>query len=100
MAWVGNEEGPVVADEDVLDLLCGLLVIILPIKGDQGLGNALSDGIDLGGVTTAVDANAHVNAIEAVSTEEEDGLVGLVLQDLRLHQFDWASVAMVFMVSF
>ena len=89
---IGDEESTVVPYEDVLDLLLGLLVDVLLIEGDEGLSDALTDGVDLGGVTTALDADAHVNASEALAAEEEDWLVRLVAEDLRLHQLDGAAV--------
>ena len=64
---IGDEEGAVVSDEDILDLLLGLLVDVLLVEGDEGLGDGLADGVDLGGVTAALDADAHVDAGEALA---------------------------------
>ena len=89
---IGDEEGAIVPDEDVLDLLLGLLIDVLLVEGDEGLGDALADGVDLGGLPTAADADAHVHAGEAVAAKEKDGLEGLVAKDLRLHQLDGAPV--------
>ncbi|ONK60122.1 uncharacterized protein A4U43_C08F14550 [Asparagus officinalis] len=47
---ISDKQGPVVADEDVLDLLLGLLVDVLLVEGDEGLGDALADGVDSGKV--------------------------------------------------
>ena len=91
-AGIGDEEGAVVPDEDVLDLLLGLLVDVLLVVSDESLGYALPDGVYLGGVTAALHADAHVHAGEAVATEEEDWLEGLEAEDLRLHQLDRAAV--------
>ena len=53
---------------DVLHLLpiaLGLLMVV----DDKGLGDALSDGVDLGRVTAATHADPHVDAGEAVAAE-------------------------------
>ena len=89
---IGDEEGAVVSDEDILDLLLGLLVDVLLVEGDEGLGDALANGVDLGGVPAALVAVTNVNASEALAAEEEDWLVRLVGEDLRLHQLDGAAV--------
>lgn len=38
-----------------------MLVDVLLVVGDQGLGDGLADGVDLRGVATAGDADADVN---------------------------------------
>jgi hypothetical protein len=38
------------------------------------ISDALTDGVDLGVVTSALDEDAHVDASETVSSKEEDGL--------------------------
>ncbi|CAL5385889.1 unnamed protein product [Camellia sinensis] len=89
---IGDEESTIVPNENVLDLLLRLLINILLVESDECFGDALADGVDLGGVATALNADAHVDAGEALAAEEEDGLVGLVAEDLRLHQLDGAAV--------
>src|SRR6478735_7614417 len=46
-AVVGNEEGSVELDESLLEEVLGVLIDKLLVVGDQGLGDGLSDGIDL-----------------------------------------------------
>ncbi|CAL9115851.1 unnamed protein product [Musa acuminata var. zebrina] len=87
-AGVGDQKGAIIADEDVLDFLLGLLVHVLLVEGNEGLGDALTDGINLGGLAAAADADADVDVHEPLPPEEEDGLEGLKAEDLRLHQFD------------
>lgn len=38
-----------------------MLVDVLLVVGDDGLGDSLADGVDLGGVTTTGDADANVD---------------------------------------
>jgi hypothetical protein len=54
-----------------------VLVDVLLVVGDEGLGNGLADGVDLRGVATTGDTDADVNAGEFVGTDDKDGLVGL-----------------------
>lgn len=89
---IGDEEGAVVSDEDVLYLLLGLFVDVLLVVGDEGLGDALADGVDLGGVASAADADPHVDSGEAVAAEEEDRLEDLEAEDLRLYQLDRTAI--------
>jgi hypothetical protein len=58
---VGNEEGAVVLDEGLLELVLGVLVDVFLVVGDDGLGDGLADGVDLGRVATARDADADVD---------------------------------------
>lgn len=74
---VGDEEGTVVLGEGLLDLVLGVLIDELLVVGDDGLGDGLTDGVDLRGLTTARDADADVDAGELVGTDDEEGLVDL-----------------------
>ncbi|EYU42682.1 hypothetical protein MIMGU_mgv11b023423mg [Erythranthe guttata] len=76
---VRHQQSPVVPDQNILDLLLRLLVDVFLVE-------------DLGGVTAALDADAHVDSGEALAAEEEDWLERLVAEDLRLDQLDWDSV--------
>lgn len=58
---VGDEECAVVLDEGLLELVLGVLVDVLLVVGDDGLGDGLTDGVDLRGVTTTGDAHADVD---------------------------------------
>ncbi len=76
-AVVGDEEGAVKGDEGLLEQVLGVLVDKLLVVGDEGLGNGLTDGVDLRGVTTAGDADANVNVGKLVEADDQDGLVDL-----------------------
>ena len=58
---ISDQQGTVELDEDVLDLLLALLVNKLLVVGDQGLGEGLSDGVDLGDVATALHTDADID---------------------------------------
>ncbi|THG03985.1 hypothetical protein TEA_025134 [Camellia sinensis var. sinensis] len=58
---------------DDMELDDAVHTAILTLKeGDECFGDALVDGIDLGGVATALDADTHVNAGEALAAKEDD----------------------------
>lgn len=78
-AVVGDEEGTVVAHESLLEHVLGVLIDELLVVGDEGLGDGLTDGVDLGGVTAAGHADADVDIGELVEAEDQERLV-----DLRL----------------
>lgn len=54
-----------------------MLIDVLLVVGDDGLGDGLTDGVDLGGVTTTGDADTDVDTSELVGTDDEEGLVDL-----------------------
>lgn len=54
-----------------------MLVDVLLVVGDEGLGDGLADGVDLGGVATTGDADADVDVGELVKANNEEGLVDL-----------------------
>jgi len=58
---VGDEQCAVVLHERLLELVLGVLVDVFLVVGDDGFGNGLTDGVDLGSVTTAGDADADVD---------------------------------------
>jgi hypothetical protein len=58
---VGDEQCAVVLDECLLELVLRVLVDVLLVVGNDGLGDGLADGVDLRGVSTAGDADADVD---------------------------------------
>ena len=78
---VGNKQGAVVLHQSLLELVLGVLVNVLLVVGDDGLGDGLADGVDLRGVTTTGNADADVDTGELVSADDQDGLVDLLSLD-------------------
>ncbi len=74
---VGDDQRSVVSDQHVSDLLLGGLINELLVVGEQTLGDGLSDGVDLRGVTTASDSDSHVDLGEVFLAQKEDGLESL-----------------------
>ena len=91
-AGVSDEESLIVLDQEFLKLALGLFVVVLLVVRDDGLGNGHADGNDLGGGTATGDAHEHVHFLEAVGTEEEDGLEGLHPEGRGLEELKGLSV--------
>jgi len=62
-----------------------VLVDELLVVGDDGLGDRLSDGVDLRGVSTTGDPDADVDLGELVEADDEEGFVDLVVLRDRAH---------------
>jgi len=58
---VGNKESAVVLDKSLLELVLCVLVDVLLVVGDNGLGDCLTDSINLRSVTTTSDANTDID---------------------------------------
>merc|ERR1719399_2103850 len=87
-----HDQAAVVRRQDVLDLLLvGLVHVLLEVR-DNRLRDGLTNRVDLRNETTATHANADVHLREALLAEEENRLVHLHLQNLRLDQVKWAAV--------
>lgn len=54
-----------------------MLVNVLLVVGDDRLGDGLTDGVDLGSVTTTGDTDADVDTGELVLADDQEGLVDL-----------------------
>lgn len=76
-AVVSDQQGAVELDEGLLQQVLGVLVDELLVVGDEGLGNGLTDGVDLGSVTTTSDADADVDVGELVEADNQERLVDL-----------------------
>lgn len=89
---VSDKKGSVIPDEDILDLLLALLVDVLLVVCNEGLGYALADGVDLGSVAPTLDTDPHIDTGETVPSQQEYRFVRLEPRDLRLHQLYRAPV--------
>lgn len=64
-----------------------MLVDVLLVVGDEGLGDGLADGVDLGSVTTTGDADADVDVGELVEADNQEGLVDLKEAGVLVYAF-------------
>lgn len=90
--WIGHEKGSVVGNESLLQLVLGVLINELLVVSHERLGDCLSDGVDLGGMSTTRYSDANVDGGELVESNDEKWLVHLESQDLWLNQAEWLSV--------
>lgn len=67
---VGDEQGAVELDEGLLEQVLGVLVDVLLVVGDEGLGDGLTDGVDLRDVATTGDTDADVDVGELVEADD------------------------------
>jgi hypothetical protein len=86
------QECTVEISEKALDLIFGVLVNKLLVVGNDGLGDSLTDGVDLGSVTTTGDANTDVDVGELLETGDQKWLVDLEAEDFRLNEVEGLSV--------
>merc|ERR1719172_539497 len=91
-AGVRHDQAAVVRGQDVLDLLLVRLVHVLLEIRDNGLRDGLTNRVDLRDETTATHTHTDVHLREALLAEEEDRLVPLHLQPLRLDEIKRAAV--------
>ncbi len=79
-------------DEHILDGFLALLINVFLIVGHKSLGEGLTDGVDLGDATAALDADSDVDLGEPVLAEEEERLLELELQGLGLNLVEGLAV--------
>jgi len=89
---VGDKEGTVERDEGLLERVLGVLIDELLVVGDKGLGDSLTDGVDLRGVATSGHSYANVHIRELIETEDEEWLVDLVSENGRLDKLERPSI--------
>ncbi len=90
-SWISNKKSSVVCGKNILDFLLGSFINELLVVSDDSLGNSLSNGIHLGGLTTTVDSDSDINISELV-LEEDNRFVNLELQDFRFKEVQWRTI--------
>merc|ERR1711878_223753 len=61
---ISDQEAPVELDKGVLDGLLALFVNVLLVEGDKGLGECLTDSVDLSNATATLDTDPDVDVGE------------------------------------
>jgi hypothetical protein len=69
-----------------------VLIDELLVVGNDGLGDGLTNGVNLGCVSTTGNSDADVDVGELVETNDQEGLVDLESQDLWLDEVERLSV--------
>lgn len=73
-------------------MVLGVLVDELLVVGDDGLGDSLTDGVHLRGVSSSSDTDTDVDTSELLKTDDQERLVDLEPQDLGLDEVQGLSV--------
>ena len=83
---IGNQQGTIIGNQQFLNLLLGGLIDILLVEGHDSLGDGLTDGVDLGSVTSSTHSNANIESSDTVSAQKQNGLIHLGTQDFWLDE--------------
>lgn len=89
---IGNKQRSVVLDEGLLQGVLAVLVDEFLVVCDDRLGDGLTDGVDLGSVSTTGNSDADIDASELVEADNQEGLVDLESQDLGLDEVEGLAV--------
>jgi hypothetical protein len=89
---VRNQECPVVGDELLLELQRVVRVEVLGVVGNDRFGNGLTDSVDLGSMSTTLDTNTDIYSAKGILASNQDGLVNLETENLRLEEVDGGAV--------
>ena len=89
---VRDQEGPVVGDELLLELHRAVRVHVLRVVRNERLRNRLAESIHLRGVSSTLHAEADVDSGERLLASNENRLVDLQPENLRLHERDGRAV--------
>ena len=69
-----------------------MLVDELLVVGDNGLGNSLTDGVDLRCVSTASNSDADIDVGKLLETDNQEGFIDLESKDFGLDEVEGLSV--------
>merc|ERR1711918_23133 len=90
--WVSHQKCAIIVHEDLLDLTLGCLINIFLVPCNESFANCLTNGIQLGSVTTTLHTDADVHLTVPVGTKEQDRLPNLKSERLWLHQLNWHTI--------
>jgi hypothetical protein len=89
---IRDQQRSVVLNQRLLQQVLGVLIDELLIVSDNGLGDGLTDGVDLRCVSTTSDPDADVDVGEFLETDNQEGFVNLESKDLRLDEIERLSI--------
>merc|ERR1719350_2213952 len=90
--WVCHDEGPVICHEDIFDLFLRCLINVFLIVCNDSFRNSLTQCIDLGGITSTLDAKPNINLGATILAEQQQGLIDLDAEDVWLQSVDGAAI--------
>ena len=89
---ISDQQRSVVLDKGLLQRVLAVLIDELLVVGNDGLRDGLTDGIDLGSVSTTSNSDTDVDVGELVEANDQEGFVDLESQDLGLDEVERLSV--------
>ena len=92
LAVLGLDAGVDLGVELLLELHRAVRVEVLGVVRNDRLSDSLADGVDLRGVSTTLDTDTDVDSTEGILARDQDRLVDLEAEDLRLEQVDGGTV--------
>ena len=69
-----------------------MLIDELLVVGDNGLGDGLTDGVDLRCVSTASNSDADIDVGKLLETDNQEGFIDLESKDFGLDEVEGLSV--------
>jgi len=69
-----------------------VLIDELLVVGDNGLGDGLTDGVDLRCVSTASNSDADIDVGKLLETDNQEGFIDLESKDFGLDEVEGLSV--------
>ena len=69
-----------------------MLIDKLLVVGDNGLGDGLTDGVDLRCVSTASNSDADIDVGKLLETDNQEGFIDLESKDFGLDEVEGLSV--------
>jgi hypothetical protein len=69
-----------------------VLIDKLLVVGDNGLGDGLTDGVDLRCVSTASNSDADIDVGKLLETDNQEGFIDLESKDFGLDEVEGLSV--------
>ena len=91
LSWIGNKQGSVVLDQDVLNGLLTLLIDMLLVVCNEGLSKSLTDCINLGDATTTLDTDPET-FIQSITKPSNIIILESTLNRVLISLFNWLSV--------
>ena len=89
---VRDDQRPIVAQQNVLDLVLALLIHVLLVERHQSLGNSLTQRIRLAHATSSLDPKPNINLREPLLSQQQDRLHDLPAEGVRLDDVERGSV--------
>ena len=90
--WVRDQERPVVRDVFLLEFESASSIEEFCVVCDDGLGNCLADGVNLGSVSSSLYAHTDVDGRESLLANNKDGFIHLETKNFGLKEVDGRAI--------